>query len=141
MSKVLHCLLPGSWQNGCLPQAETSPPKGGCHLTGLGVGLYVSSLFLVLLLLTKTTTTTTSTTTTNTTTTTTAASAATGTTLSKGMSTRSKPHEAPGLGRFVDTRLRGLGFRDFPKGPSSPYLWFLVAKTEPKGYNKEYLDP
>ena len=28
-----------------------------------------------------------------------------------------------------------------PKGPSSPHLWLLVPKMDPKSYNREYLDP
>ena len=28
-----------------------------------------------------------------------------------------------------------------PKGPSSPYLWFLVPKKARKFYNREHLDP
>ena len=28
-----------------------------------------------------------------------------------------------------------------PKGPSSPDLWLLVPKMDPKSYNREYLDP
>ena len=28
-----------------------------------------------------------------------------------------------------------------PKGPSTPYLWFLIPKTALKSYCKEYVDP
>ena len=28
-----------------------------------------------------------------------------------------------------------------PKGPSSPYFWFLVPIKAPKSLNNEYLDP
>ena len=34
--------------------------------------------------------------------------------------------------------LKGLGFRNFPKGPSSPYLRTLGPLWVPKTINKDY---
>ena len=31
--------------------------------------------------------------------------------------------------------------RNYPKGPSSPYLWFLIPKKALKSYNREYFGP
>ena len=31
--------------------------------------------------------------------------------------------------------------KEYPKGPSNPYLWFLVPIKAPESLNNEYLDP
>ena len=45
---------------------------------------------------------------------------------------------ARGVRAFVGGQL-DLAF--YPKGPSSPYLWFWVPIKAPKSLNNEYLDP
>ena len=41
-----------------------------------------------------------------------------------------------GVGGFRAPGLGGLGLYLYPKGPSSPYLWFLVPKMEPKSESR-----
>ena len=49
---------------------------------------------------------------------------------------------SPVRGKYeISEKSRIIGFSIYPKGPSSPYLWFWVHKQALKAHNKEYLDP
>ena len=46
-----------------------------------------------------------------------------------------------GVSRVKGFELLGTPPKEFPKGPSSPYLWLQVPQKVPKSLNNGHLDP